>query len=834
MNPQQLILNSPALMVVMLVIGACSNAGAPAATGLVEPSPSEHDRTLAEANIDSTDYQAAERLLETKLIGLVKNITVTPNWLERRSAFWYKREADEGHEYVLVDVTSGEKSPLFNHEALAGALSGVLELAVTATQLGLSKESLNDNIDNLTAETQGKSVTCDLTAMSCSAEELRAPDPSLLNSPGRSFSAKSHENNLYLVDTATGEERQLTSDGEHYYSWGKLPDSSLITIPNKKSGRKMPPFGASFSPDDRYLIAPRIDERKVAVNPFVEWVPTDGSMRPVMHQIRTTFAGDRDRLVADNFIFDTLSGKAVPILVPEEYRAGLGATPLGWSVERGQAFMVAGTLGLKKSALFRVDLATGQGEMIVEESSDIRVEANSYMYNRPTIWIIGDGEEVIWYSDRSGWGHLYLYDAQTGELKTTITSGAWLVQDIHRIDEENRNIYFTGGGREAGRDPYFRHLYRVPIDGGEVTLLTVENADHHFAPVPSPQFAMLFGLAPPQPVIRPDLGVLIDTWSTVDRPPVTVLRSTVDGSIVAQLEAADASALFETGWTAPVRHAVKAADGETDIYTVYWAPQRELPGGKHPVIDSAYGGPQVIVAPRNFVDAFSGRNPYGQAAQARLGFAVVTTDGRGTPLRSNAFRDAGYTEFTQVGIDDHIAAIEHLADKYPAMDTSRVGIHGWSWGGTFSGQAILSRPEFFDVAVTGAGVYDYIPLYPGFEFAAGIPEYADGSPYRGEPTDYPANYEKLDITRMAGNLKGKMMIVYGDADENVPQSQAFRLVDALIRANKPYDLLYIPNGTHGTSGGALNGYTMQRRLDYFVEHLLGVEPPADVIISYGQ
>ncbi|MDP6970437.1 MAG: prolyl oligopeptidase family serine peptidase, partial [Pseudomonadales bacterium] len=404
----------------------------------------------------------------------------------------------------------------------------------------------------------------------------------------------------------------------------------------------------------------------------------------------------------------------------------------------------------------------------------------------------------------------------------------WLVQDIHAVDEANREVYFTGGAREAGRDPYFRHLYRASFDGGEPVLLTAENADHTIPPVPTEMFAVLFSIPALEPMIRPDLGVFLDTWSTVDTPPQTALRSTEDGSLIAMIETADASAIYERGWRPPVRQAVKAADGVTDIYTVYYPPKMEMLDSKHPVIDAVYGGPQVIVAPRNFMDAVTASNPLGSQSLSRLGFAVVTTDGRGTPLRSNAFRDAGYIEFTRIGIEDHIAAIEQLATIYPQMDTSRVGIHGWSWGGTFTAQAMLSQPDFYDVGITGAGVYDYAPLYPGFESATGVPEYDGGGTVRTRPDEKPSNWTPLDITSMAPNLKGKMLIVYGDMDENVPQAQAFRLVDALIKANKPYDMLYLPNRTH--SGGG-EGYVQQRNFDYFVEHLHGVEPPADVTVT---
>ena len=266
----------------------------------------------------------------------------------------------------------------------------------------------------------------------------------------------------------------------------------------------------------------------------------------------------------------------------------------------------------------------------------------------------------------------------------------WCV-DIQAIDEIHREIYFTAVGRERGRDPYYRNLYRTSLDGrAGIQLLTEPNADHQFEPSEVTNVG-LHGVPPPTPLIRAGSKVFVDTWSTVDQPPMSVLRSTHDGRVVAELEHADASRLFATGWRSPVRERVTAADGKTDLYAVYFAPRGRSAGTKTPVIDAVYGGPQVIVTPRNFIEAYRG-GERGKSSLARLGFAVMTVDARGTPMRSRAFRDAGYPEFTQVGIDDHVAAIRELAQRHPEMDLSRVGVYGWSWGGTFAAQAIFSRP----------------------------------------------------------------------------------------------------------------------------------------------
>ena len=796
------------------------------------PSSVGSEPEAAAAPLSAADYEAAAALLEGNAQKLVKNAQIDIHWLGDSGRFWYRRDTEAGHAFVIFDPAIGEKAPAFDHAALAAAVNEALAPATPLQpgKLALEQVALSGDPLQLTAalaEEEGKPrIACTLEPLACAADDSPAPARDLLISPDGRLAAFVRDDNLHLRDLQSGEERPLTQDGAPWFSYGKWPDGTLITIPRKKTDWPLPPYLSVWSPDGRYLVAPRIDERALDPIPFVEWVPTDGSRRPVTHNVRSALNGDRQQLILDLFAFEVETGRSAQIQLPEGYRSSglFDGAVLGWSQSRGQAFLAVADLGAKRGGLLRVDLATGESTLVVQESSPTRVEFNTLMYNRPNIRLLGDGDEAVWYSAESGWGHLQLRDAQTGELKNAITTGDWAVFDIHALDEEARQIYFTAGGREPGRDPYYRHLYKAGLDGGEPLLLTAEDADHMFKPDPVPIISVLFGVAPGEPQVRPDLGLAIDSYSSMDQPPITLLRSTEDGRVLAELERADASALFAAGWQAPTRQAVKAADGETDIYTVYYAPNRALPGGRHPVIDAVYGGPQVYVAPRNFLEAVQSRNPVGEASLARLGFAVAVTDGRGTPGRSNAYRDAGYTEFTQVGIDDHIAAIRQLAERYPEMDAERVGIYGWSWGGTFAGQAILSRPEFYDVSVSGAGVYDYAAVYPGFEPMTGAPEYEDGSPFRARPDEYPANWAPLDITALAGNLNGHLLIVYADMDENVPPAQAFRLIDALIKANKPYDLLALPNRAHAA---AAEGYVIQRTWDYFAEHLLGQAPPWD-------
>jgi len=782
----------------------------------------------AELRPNSADFAAAAAMLAEAGQDLVRNASVEPHWIGDSGRFWYRRAGKEGPEFVVV-TANGKKSPAFDHARLSRALGVVLgkEAADHGLPASLGNATLSSDLARLTVQIAGKAVDCNLTEMKCQELPLRARQlaPSgLLSSDGQRI-AFTRDDNLFVREVRTGDERPLTTDGGPLYSWAKWPDSFNM-IARQKIGQKMPLFQTYWSPDGHYIVAPRIDERNVAIDRYMEWVPTDGSLRPVVHEKRLQFVGDREEVKAEYFVFDLTSGERKPIRLPEGYERGqFDGLVVGWSRKHRQAFLMARTIGSKSVAVFRLDLASGGIQRVIQESSETRVEVNTLESNEPNIRVLGDGTELLWYSDRTGWGHLYLYDAQTGRLKNAVTSGEWLVRDIIAVDETRREIYFTASGREIGQDPYYRHLYRAALDGhGSVKLLARPDADHEFAGNYSPVMAQLSGLPAHQPQIGPRSNVFVDTWSTVDQPPVTVLRSTRDGHSITELEQADAARLFSTGWKPPQREHVIAADGKTEIYADYFAPYDGATGSQHPVIDGAYGGPQLAVAPVTFLDGYRSNFPPGRSSLARLGFAVVTVDGRGTPDRSRAFRDAGFPNFTQVGIDDHIAAIKELARRHSELDVSRVGIYGWSWGGTFTAQAILSRPQFYKVAVAGAGVYDYAAMYPGIDNAIGVPVYADGSRYHSKADESPVNWSQFEVTRLAGQLTGHLMIVYGDLDENVPAYQAMRLVDALTRANKIYDLVYLPNRTHGDYA---NPYVIKRTWDYFVEHLDRAPPDQD-------
>src|SRR5437879_1372159 len=410
--------------------------------------------------------------------------------------------------------------------------------------------------------------------------------------------------------------------------------------------------------------------------------------------------------------------------------------------------------------------------------------------------VLPGSNELIWWSERDGWIHLYLYDLTTGRLKNRITSSDGNVESIGYVDERARAIYFSGEGMERGRDPYYRFLYRVRFDGRGQTLLTPEDADHQVA-------------------MAPDGASFIDSYSTPVTPPATVLRDR-NGRVVIPLARADISRLVAAGWHPPTQITVKARDGTTDLYGLMFTPSRLDSTAKYPLVDYIYPMPSGSVGPRGFVPARGDHQ-----ALAELGFVVVAIDGMGTRGgRSKTFRDAAYGKIEENTLPDQVAAIKQLAARYPWIDGERVGIWGHSGGGFATAAAMFNYPDVFKVGISESGNHDN----RNYEDDWG--ERYQGLLVRnGESDNYAA-----DANQMHGaNLRGKLLLAHGGMDDNVPPYNTYLVVDALIKANKDFDLLILPNARHGYGRDGL--YMMRRRWDYFVRNLLGAEPPQEYEIG---
>lgn len=762
------------------------------------------------------EYARAEQFLPWNAAKRIFNADVRPNWIAGSDQFWYRRTARDGASFARVDPASGARRPAFDHVRLAAALAQASGSPVVHTLLPFETITFEEDERAIAFDAMGKRWTCDLTTYACVPSERAERPKDEVRSPDGKWAAFVRGENLVVREIATGAERQITADGAPDNAYAALPGSSLSAVTDKVIGKPATP-ALQWSPDSRRFVTYRLDERDVREMHLLQSVPTDGTARPALHPYRYPLPGDTHVPLAHLVVVDVEAGTATA-LGTEPLAAMTRTTPfeqrnVWWSGDGARVYAIAQRRGHRSVALQVADAATGAARTILEECGPSHVYPHHVPATNTNVHEVGDGEAVTWFSQRSGWGHLSLYYTATGAMRAQLTSGAWTVRDTLRVDAEGGWIYFTAGGREEGRDPYYRHLYRCTLDGSDLALLTPEDADHTVTFSPSGAY-------------------FVDTYSRVDLPPVSALRR-ADGALVATLEEADVTALTEMGWRFPERFAVKARDGVTDLYGCIFRPTHFDPHTRYPVLDSIYPGPQIIHTPKVFGGGDTGgRNFWQDQALAELGFIVVNIDGMGTPYRSKAFVDVAYgAQFGEAGgLADHIAGLRQLAARDPSLDLDRVGIYGHSGGGFASAHALFSFPDFYKVAVSSAGNHNQLGYLAGWgERYIGMPE---GENYRGQVNG-----------ALAGNLRGKLLLVHGEMDDNVHPSLTMQLADALIAANKDFDLLIIPFTNHAffdlrwglaeadrfVSLG--HPYFVRKRWDYFVTHLRGAAPPLGYAIA---
>lgn len=748
------------------------------------------------------DYARAERLLSPRLNKLILNTAIEPHWLEKSDRFWYLSHTTRGKEFVLVDPTRNTRQPAFDHERLAAALSQATSSPYRSNQLPFDTIEFDSERRLLRVEVGDTCWACDLETYRCSrqSKDERITEDQL-RSPDGHWVAYLRDHNIHARSLATGEQIQLTTDGQAYYDYGTSPDSNLTPVTERLGKKKRAP-SLTWSPDSRRLVTCRLDQRNVPEMYLIQSVPPPPELRPVLHAYRYPLVGEN--IASVELVILDLDQRAIVEAkcesAPVTYGTPIELKLVWWSNDSQKVYFVYTGRGEKTLRLYEIEPNTGTTRMILEERGETYVEPNLvsddfYGDVKPNVRILRNGEEIIWFSERDGWGHLYLYDGVTGLLKRQITFGEWVVREVLHVDEESREIYFTAGGREKGRDPYYRHLYRINIDDDrcQPELLTSEDAEHdvHFSP--SGKY-------------------FVDTYSRVNTAPLSVLRNS-DGKLVRELERADVEPLLSTGWKWPEPFSVKARDGATDIYGVIYRPSNFDSSRKYPVIDDIYPGPYTIRTPKAFDHPSAGSLAHSfwhPQALAELGFIVVTVDGLGTAYRSKAFHDFSYGNLEDAGgLEDHMTALRQLAERYSYMDLNRVGIFGHSAGGYASTRAILAYPDFYKVAVSSAGDHDVLGYLP-----------YHGEKYQGLLDE--GRYAHQANATIAHRLKGKLLLAHGDMDDNVHPALTIQLIDALIKANKDFDLIIMPNQNHEF---AKDPYFIRRRWDYFVEHLLGTEPP---------
>ena len=603
-------------------------------------------------------------------------------------------------------------------------------------------------------------------------------------SPDKKRSAFIREFNLWVRDVATGKETQLTTDGVKDFAyatdnagWTHSDRAVLVWSPDSKKI-------ATFQQDQRGVGEMYLVETKVG--------------HPTLQAWKYPLPGDEVVTMIQRVIIEVDTPRVIRLkLPPDQHRSTLcddiqcrGGewADVEWSRDAAQLAFVSTSRDHKHAQLRIADAATGSIRDVLEETVTTQYESGQ---GRVSWRYLPATNEVIWYSERDNWGQLYLYDATTGKLKNQITTGDGVVTQLLKVDEQNRQLYFLAAGREKGRDPYFSHFYRIGFDGQSLSLLTPEDANHEISLSPSGRF-------------------FFDSYSKPDVPPVAVLRD-ADGKLISNIEKADISKLLAAGWKPPVPITVKARDGVTDLYGLMFKPTNLDEQKKYPIINQIYPGPQGgSVGSRSFSAARSDAQ-----ALAELGFIVVQIDGMGNPLRSKKFHDFYYGNMGDNTLPDQITGMKQLAEKYPWIDIDRVGVWGHSGGGYAAADAMFRYPDFFKVGISESGNHDNR-------------EYEDdwGERYQGlltKDANGKTNYDDQANQNIAKNLKGHLLLAHGTLDDNVPPYNTLLVVDALIKANKDFDLLMLPNQRHGY--GNASNYMTRRRWDYFVRYLLGAEPP---------
>ena len=764
--------------------------------------------------LTEADYERAMALWPARLVELVRNVSVAPHWLPGEDRFWFREQVEGGHRYRLVDAATGEQAPAFDHARVAAAL-GVDEHA-------LPVERLERGPDGFVLFLSDRRARID--ASTCAVESLPAPDETSLHGPGgRALFARGHD--LWLREP-DGRERALTDDGAAHAAWGAWPDADLRAVDRSRGRVDRPPFGCFWSPDGRQVLALRLDERGLEPYPYLESVPADGSPRPEVHWVRQQLAGESE--AGHRWQLIEVDGEVrVDVRLPDaatDLRIRAESTGcVFWRPGGRRVVVLASSSNDDHVALLEIDRSSGATRVVHEERSATWFDVNTFQYSAPNLRLLPGGDELLWYSQSDGWGHLYVVDLDRGGIVRRLTAGAWAVQDV--IGVADGAVFFTACGREPGRHPYYRHLYRVDLDaeapGQGSVLLTPEDADHPMSPGAMPIIAALLRLGAAPSALSSTGRYVVDTHSTVARPPVTVVRDARDGRLVAEVLQADVSALQATGWKAPEIFTAKGADGDTDLFGVVIVPRDFDAARRYPIVERIYGGPQIVAQPRNFAEALTNGFVYGAYALAEFGFVVVIVDGPGTPCRSKAFHDMPYGAVDRWGIAHHRAAITGAAATRPWMDCTRVGLCGHSYGGYGTAMALLLEPDFYRVGVSSAGMYDpmWAPSTP--QRHIGRPDFGHGRHVKARGDEVAANYLALSPSHHAHRLEGRLLLVYGDLDENIQPAALLAFTQALIRAGKHFDTLCLPGRNHGFT---VDVYFQKRLWDYFVEHLQGREP----------
>lgn len=735
---------------------------------------------IAQPSIDQR-YAAADSFLGSALGDLIDNADIAPRFVE--GGLFYRTGNRLDQRYQFLDLKTQQVRQVTTTAALLAALTSAKGAPVALDDAHIAEVEY----DPAKNEVRFHAFDGALWAMDSAgkAVQVEAADHQELDlsSPDGKTKIVARDYNLYAVDVATGREVPLTTDGTREQPYGRsIPQLSDILL----EGTEEPamPVSAQWSPDGRYLLTWRLDTRDVKKLSITQQNPP-GSFYPRSFNYIYPLAGAEKLPQAARLVIDVKDamkkGKAriVPIQVPSESILYPSPPDMGWL--DGKIRMLWTERGYKQQAVYLADPETGAAKIIAHEAvKPVVTVTSSMIFPSPEL----GGELSI--SERTGWAQLYLVTPDDPDGGKALTTGAWEVLTVDNVAEDKSSLVVTGVGREAARNPYWRALYRVPAKGGALTELTPEPLDHNAS-------------------VSPDGQWIVDQMSSPTSPTRAVLRDGQTGRIVMELAKADDGRLLAAGYTQPEPFKGLAVDGTTPIYGMIYRPAHFDPKRRYPVIDNVYTGPTTTDVPATWSDA---RRVSGNSV-AQIGAIVVMIDGTGTSRRGQAFRLPAFQNLGEVGLDDHIALIRQMAAKYPYMDVTRVGVFGGSAGGYDTARFVLRRPDFFKVGVSSSGNHD-LRLDKTW-----WPEVSMG--YADEAT-----WERNSNMSVAGQLKGHLLLVHGDIDDNVPVTESYRLAKALMDAGRDVDLIVMPNATHNV----YRPFFWKKLRDYFTQYLLGETPPA--------
>jgi len=779
--------------------------------------------------LTTEDYAHAERWMSYNVAGLVQHTIGGVQFLADGRVF-YRDPGKDGTVYMIADPAKGTTAPAFDNAKMEKALRDASKRAFEARRLGVMQYT--PDADGFTVMTGAGKFHCDAAVGHCepvpdpnappqrSRGERSVPEvggnaqanPQVRatarpgvgrprpfdTSPDKKYAAFIRDNNLWVRVNATGEEKQLTTDGVKDY--GYATDNAGWTHSDAPI--------VLWSPDSTKIATFQQDQRKTG---SMYLVPVT-NRHPVLEEWKYPLVGDKDVTMIERVVIDVDTAKVTRLKMPPDQhrstecddiscRGGSGWDDVEWSADGAHLAFISTSRDHKDEWLRIADTATGDVREVYHEHVD-----TYYGWQSKTNWkYMPETNEFLWVSERSNWAQIYLYDLTTGKVKNQITHGDGPVYDILYVDQKDRVIYFESVDKEKGENPYYVNLYRVDFDGKHQKLLTPENANH-------------------VATLSPDGSTFVDVYSTINTPQTAVLRDN-NGKVLMTLGKQDISALLATGWKPPTEIKVKARDGKTPLYGFMFKPTNFDATKKYPIVDGVYPGPQgseCQLAGRSFSPAHGD-----DQALADLGFVVVCIDGMGNPGRTKSFHDAHASTPAEMGDDtipDQISGIKDLAEQYPFIDVDRVGIWGHSGGGNATVSAMFHFPEFFKVGIAESGNHDNRDYEDDWD------ERWAGLEVIGP--DGKSNYDAHANQNYAANLKGHLLLAHGTMDDNVPPNNTLLVVDALIKANKDFDLIMIPNAHHGYGEAA--PYMMRRRWDYFVRYLAGETPPVNYQMKTAQ